>query len=145
MQNITNIRLVPSEETIKQIKDFADSFDLPHADFDAHPHCTIIYSPDFIDAKTIKLPAGKMPILTQNAKLEIFETKDDGYVLVLEFDCEIAKQSFDYMKQKYKITTKYNEYRAHITLQKNINKEIKQLPEIKFDLVFDKLLITNSD
>ena len=145
MQNITNIRIVPSNDTIKQITLLVDSVGLPHADFDAHPHCTIIYSPDFIDAKTIKLPTLKMPIIAKNAKLEIFNTKDDGYVLVLSFNCEYAKQCFDYVKEKYNVTTKYNEYKAHITLQKNINKNYTSLPEIKFDLIFDKLLVTNSD
>ena len=124
---------------------FAESFDLPYANFEAHPHCTIIYSPDYIDANVIKVPVVKMPIIVHNAKLEIFETKDDGCVLVLEFDCEFAIQCFDFVKQKYKITTKYNEYRAHITLQKNINEKITSLPEVKFDLLFDKLLITNDD
>lgn len=145
MQNITNIRIIPSSDTIKKITLLSNSFGLPHSDFDSHPHCTIIYSPDFIDADAIKLPKFKMPIIAKNAKLEIFETKDDGFVLVLEFDCEFAKKCFDYMKNKYHVTTKYDEYRAHITLQKNINKKHTPLPEIKFDLIFDKLLITNSD
>ena len=145
MQNITNIRIIPTAATIKQIRELADSFDLPHNDLDEHPHCTIIYSPDFINAKSIKLPAVKLPIVGTNVRLEIFKTKDDGNVLVIEFDCEYATQCFKYMKSKYGITTKYDEYRAHITLNKNLPVKYKKLPDIKFDLLFDELLITNAD
>ena len=145
MQNITNIRMLPDDNTIKNITDLADSFNLPHKDFDEHPHCTIIYSPDVIDAKNITLPKVKLPIIANNARLGIFETKDDGNVLVIELDCEAAEQCFNYMKTKYNIMTKYDEYRAHITLQKNIGNKQWVLPEIAFDLCFDKLLVTNCD
>ena len=145
MQNLTNIRIVPCDDTIKKIGQMADSYGLPHADFDAHPHCTIIYSHDVIDAKKIKLPKIKLPIVANDAKLKIFKTTDDGNVLVIEFDCDDAKQCFDYMKREYNITTKYNEYKPHITLQKNITIKRTDLPKITFDLCFDKLWITNCD
>ena len=145
MQNITNIRLIPNEETIKQIARFADNNALPYADFDAHPHCTIIYSRDVIDAKSIRLPAVALPVVGTNAQLKIFKTKDDGDVLVIEFDCSAARVCFDYMKTKYNITTKYDDYKPHITLQKNINVKMAKLPSIPFDLVFDVLLCTNTD
>lgn len=145
MQKITNIRIVPCDDTIKKIMHLAESCNFPHADFDAHPHCTIIYSPDFIDAKDIKLPTIKTPIVATNPELKIFRTKDDGDVLVIEFDCEKANQCFEYMKTKYNISTKYNEYRPHITLQKNISNKYMSLPKINFDLFFDKLLVTNCD
>ncbi len=145
MLDLTNIRIVPSNDTIKQIMDLADCSGLPHADFDAHPHCTIIYSPDFINFRDIKLPTHKGAITGDKARFEIFDTKDDGYVLVIEFDCPFAKKCFDYMKSKYNIKTKYNEYRAHITLQKNISDTHIKLPKIDFDLFFDRILVTNSD
>ena len=85
MQNITNIRIIPSSDTIKKITLLSNSFGLPHSDFDSHPHCTIIYSPDFIDADAIKLPKFKIPIIAKNAKLEIFETDSRlGRVLTLD-------------------------------------------------------------
>jgi len=145
MQKITNIRIIPCDDTIKEIVQLAETCGLPHADFDKHPHCTIIYSPDVIDAKNIKLPKTKLLIVAINARLKIFETKDDGNVLVIEFDCDDAKRCFDYMKREYNIITKYNEYKPHITLQKNIKTKNISLPKITFDLRFDKLWITNSD
>ena len=145
MQNITNIRIIPSNDTIKKIVQMVDSYNLPHTDFDAHPHCTIIYSRDVIDAKKIKLPKIKLPIMVTNAKLKMFDTPDDGNVLVIEFDCDEAKQCFDYMKREYNIITKYNEYKPHITLQKNITTQYTSLPKITFDLCFDKLWVTNCD
>ena len=145
MQNLTNIRIVPCDDTIKKIVQMADSYNLPHSDFDAHPHCTIIYSRDVVDAKDIKLPESDFPIIGTNAYLDVFETRDDGNVLVIEFDCEYAKQCFDYMKQKYNITTKYNEYKPHLTLQKNMITKNMVLLKITFDLYFDKLWVTNCD
>ncbi len=95
MQNITNIRIIPSDDTIKKIVQMADSYNLPHTDFDAHPHCTIIYSRDVVDAKDIKLPKVVLPVIGTNAQLKIFQTKDDGDVLVIEFDCSAARACFD--------------------------------------------------
>lgn len=134
----TNIKLLPNKNTYDNICKILDANNITHNDFTNDTHSTIIYSPDIVDIKNIKLPEIKMPIIGKNAHFEYFETKDDGIVLVIEFESDIAKKLFHYLKQEYKFTTKYNDFRPHITIQKNIDKKTP-LPKIDFDLVFDEL------
>ena len=134
----TNIKLLPNKNTYDNICKILDANNITHNDFTNDTHSTIIYSPDLIDIKTIKMPDIKMPIIGTNARLEYFDTMDDGIVMVIEFDSDTASELFQYLKTKYLFTTKYNDFRPHITIQKNIDKKIP-LPNIDFDLVFDEL------
>lgn len=139
MDTRTNIKLAPDSQTIKHICDVLDKNNIPHQEFRNDPHCTIIYSPDIIDVNKIVFPEIKLPIVGNKAHFEFFETRDDGTVLVIEFESDTAVKLFEYLKQKYNFTTKYDEYRPHITIQKNIlNKP--NLPDIDFDLYFDNLI-----
>jgi len=144
MKNRTNIKLVPSQQTILQITALLEYCHLPCHDFIENPHCTIIYSRDVIDVKNITLPLADFPIVGKNARFELFDTKDDGIVLVMEFECEDAKNCFEYMKKTYNLSTRYDEYRAHITMQKNLeNPQNITLPAIDFTLCFDKIEMDN--
>lgn len=144
MTGRTNIKIIPSPQTIAKISDLLDRNNLPHADFDADSHCTVIYSHDIVDIKTISLPLPDFPLIGENARFELFDTKDDGIVLVVEFECEAAKKCFEYMKKTYNLSTRYDEYRAHITMQKNLeNSQNIILPQIDFVLEFDKIEMDN--
>ncbi len=139
MNTRTNIKLIPDSQTIKNICDVLDKNNIPCQEFRNDPHCTIIYSPDIIDTNKIVFPKIKLPIIGSKAHFEFFDTNDDGIVLVIEFESDIAVNLFRYLKQKYKFTTKYEEYRPHITIQKNMFKKT-DLPDIDFNLYFDKLI-----
>ena len=141
--NRTNIKLIPSEATREKIAALLKKFQIPHDDFCADPHCTILYSHDVVDVKILKLPPLSLPIVGKNAKFELFDTRYDGVVLVIEFECQSAKECFRYLKQKYNFSTRYDEYRAHITMQKNLEGKNLQLPEIDFDPMFDKIEMDN--
>ncbi len=143
MKTRTNIKIIPSPETYSKICQLAGDYHLPHQDFLISPHCTVLYSRDVVDVQNITLPTLSFPLKGQNARFEFFETKEDGTVLVIEFDCETAENCFKYLKRKYNLTTRYDNYRAHITLQKNIKDKSITLPEIPFDLLFDKLEMDN--
>ena len=136
----TNIKLLPNTKTIDKISNILG--DIPHNDFLSDSHCTLIFSPDIIEPKNIKTPNIKLPIIGTNAHFTFFDTRDDGIVLVIEFDSASASELFKYLKNTYKFTTKYDEYRPHITIQKNITnpKNIK-LPQIDFNFEFDNLII----
>ena len=140
----TNIKIIPDQVTISKILSLADKYNLPHQDFDLDPHCTIIYSNDVVDVKDIRLSQLNFPIVGKDVHFEFFDTRDDGIVLVVAFECEIASSLFAYLKKRYNLTTRYSEYKAHITLQKNIdNKDLLVVPEIDFDLSFDKIEMDN--
>lgn len=139
MNTRTNIKLIPDSQTIKNICDVLDKNNIPYQEFRNDPHCTIIYSPDIINIDKIVLPKIKLPIIGSKAHFEFFDTNDDGIVLVIEFESDSAVNLFRYLKQKYKFTTKYEEYRPHITIQKNMFKKT-DLPDIDFNLYFDKLI-----
>jgi len=145
MTSRTNIKLVPSAQTIAKITDLLRLHNLPYQDFAADPHCTIIYSRDVVEVKKIKLPVTDFPIVGKNARFALFYTKDDGIVLVVEFECEAAKNCFEYMKKTYNLSTRYDEYRAHITMQKNLADKNIKLPNIDFDLSFDKIEADNGN
>lgn len=136
----TNIKLLPNKKTIDKINNIL--CDIPHNDFLSDSHCTIIFSPDIIEPENIKTPKIKLPIIGTKAHFSFFDTRDDGIVLVIEFASTTANELFKYLKNTYKFTTKYDEYRPHITIQKNIkNYENIKLPEIDFNLEFDNLII----
>ena len=143
--NRTNIKLTPSEVTQEKITAILQKFNIPHNDFAADPHCTILYSRDIVDVKKITLPPLNFPIVGENAHFELFDTKDDGIVLVIEFECPCAEKCFKYLKQQYDLSTRYPLYRAHITLQKNIADKHIVLPKITFNLLFDKIELDNGD
>lgn len=145
-KNRTNIKLIPSELTQEKLACILHNYNLPCQDFIADPHCTIIYSNDVVDVTTISLPPFIFPVIGKNSRFEFFDTMYDGIVLVIEFDCKAAEQCFNYVKQTYNISTRYSEYRAHITLQKNVpNKDLLTLPDIPFNLEFDKLEADNGE
>ena len=135
----TNIKTLPDENTIKKIYNLLNRHNIPCIDFQKNSHCTIIYSPDIININDVVLPEIELPIIGKNAHFEFFDTHDDGIVLVIEFDSFIVKDLFKYLKEKYKFSTKYDEIRPHITIQKNMLKKTK-LPHINFDLYFDKII-----
>lgn len=145
MANITNIKLIPTLKTIDKIRNLLKQHNLPCHDFVADPHCTIIYSHDVVDVKSITPPITNFPINGKNAKFELFENEYDGIVLVIEFECESAKNCFEYMKKTYDLSTRYDEYRAHITMQKNLPDRNVKLPNIDFDLLFDKIESDNGE
>lgn len=135
----TNIKILPDKATITNIDNLLKQHGISGVDFHNDSHCTIIYSPDIIDVNKITLPETELPICGTNAHFEFFDTRDDGIVLVIEFESDVATNIFKYLKQQYNFTTKYNEYRPHITIQKNMT-EKPTLPKIDFDLYFDNLI-----
>lgn len=139
----TNIKLIPSKKTQENIATLMQKHFLPYDDFCADPHCTIIYSKDVVDVKSLTLPVQEFPIIGKNACFALFDTRDDGIVLVIEFECEEAKKCFEHMKKNYGLSTRYDQYRAHITMQKNLAEKKMHLPEIDFDLMFDKIEADN--
>ena len=145
MKTRTNVKVIPSPGTYRKICQLADNYHLPYQDFMTCPHSTILYSRDVVDVQNITLPTFQFPLIGKNARFEFFDTKEDGTVLVIEFDCENAENCFKYLKRKYNLTTRYDNYRAHITLQKNIQNKNIPLPEITFDLLFDKLETDNGE
>ncbi|MBR6009890.1 MAG: hypothetical protein IKP35_00520 [Alphaproteobacteria bacterium] len=132
-----NIKILPDATTIQNIVNILESNKIPCQDFIHDSHCTIIYTPDII--KNVNMPDIKLPIIGTKAHFEFFDTQDDGIVLVIEFESVAAKKLFKYLKEKYKFTIKYNDFRPHITIQKNIPAKIK-LPDIKFNLFFNQLI-----
>lgn len=138
-QTRINIKLIPDSNTINRICEILKKHNIPCNDFMNDSHCTIIYSPDIINPNNIILPKYNLPIVGKNAHFEFFDTHDDGIVLVIEFESDVAKNIFQYLKQQYNFATKYNEYRPHITIQKNMT-EKTTLPKIDFDLYFDNLI-----
>lgn len=134
-----NIKILPDKTTITNINKLLKQHGISGVDFHKDSHCTIIYSPDIIDVNKIILPETELPFCGINARFEFFDTRDDGIVLVIEFDCLVAQKLFKYLKDKYKFTTKYNDFRPHITIQKNIANKTT-LPKIDFDLYFDNLI-----
>jgi 2'-5' RNA ligase len=137
---LTNIKIIPSKTTMENISTLLHKYNLPDNDFIAVPHCTIIYSPDVVPAN--KIPVNiSLPILVKDSKLTLFDTKDDGIVLVIEFTNSDLLKYFRFLKDTFQFTTKYDEYRPHITIAKNVNKKFTDLPKINFDLVFDKIEI----
>jgi len=139
---LTNIKIIPSKTTMENISMLLHKYNLPNNDFMAVPHCTVIYSPDVVPAD--KIPTNiSLPIIVKDSKLTLFDTKDDGIVLVIEFMNSDLSQYFRYLKDTFKFTTKYDEYIPHITIAKNVGKNFTDLPKINFDLVFDKLEIEN--
>ena len=139
---LTNIKIIPSKTTKENISALLHKYNLPDNDFITDPHCTIIYSSDVIPAN--KIPVNiSLPIIVKDSVFSLFDTKDDGLVLVIEFTNKELSKYFRYLKDTFKFTTKYDEYRPHITIAKNVNKKFTDLPKINFDLVFDKIEIEN--
>lgn len=143
MKTRTNIKIIPTSDTYQKICELAENYRLPYQDFKNDPHCTILYSHDVIDIKNIILPPIKFPLIGKNSRFEFFETKEDGIVLVIEFDCKTAENCFKYLKKNYPLTTRYDNYRAHITLQKNISDKNIFLPKIDFNIIFEKIELDN--
>lgn len=135
----TNIKLIPDAQTIRNICDLLDKHNIPHQDFLNDSHCTIIYSPDIVNIDDIILPSINMPIVSKKTHFEFFDTSDDGIVLVIEFTSDVATKLFKYLKKRYNFTTKYNDFRPHITIQKNMSAKLP-LPNINFNLYFDTLV-----
>lgn len=138
MKTRTNIKLVPDKKTQTKIKALLQKHKLPKDDFTSCPHCTIIYSLDIVDIDKISCDKLVLPIVVKDSHFELFDTKDDGIVLVIEFQNDDLIKLFKHIKTKYKLTTKYDDFRPHITIAKNISKKII-LPKINFDLIFDKI------
>lgn len=137
----TNIKIVPSQTAKQKIKRFCRAYNLPYQDFAADPHCTIAFSREIlVPAVQISAPPFQR-ILVQNAKLDVFDTRDDGQVLVIRFEAEALSQANAFYRSKYKIPAKYP-YLPHITLQKNIRAKprLKRLP---FNFYLDKIVIHN--
>lgn len=137
----TNVKIIPSATAITKIKRFCDVHGLPHADFDAAPHCTIVFSRDII------VPARKIPrpdferIAVRNPRLKIFHTRDDGDCLVMCFSSDKLARANAFYRGRLNIPAKY-EYVPHITLQKNLARS-PRLPRVDFDFMLDKVVIEN--
>ena len=137
----TNVKIVPSKTAIAKIKRFCDAHGLPHADFDAVPHCTIVFSRDII------VPARKIPrpdferIRVGDARLKIFKTRDDGDCLVICFSSDKLARANAFYRARLNIPARY-EYAPHITLQKNLTRA-PRLAKIDFNFMLDKVVIEN--
>ena len=143
--NRTNIKIIPSKATCEKIIALLQKFQIPHDDFCADPHCTILYSHDVVDVKNLSLPQISFPVIGKNARFELFDTKYDGIVLVIEFESDTLEKCFNCLKENYNFSTRYNEYRAHITMQKNLPSKNIKLPNIDFELLFDKIAADNGE
>lgn len=139
----TNIKLIPTAGTVKQIVDMLNSYGIPYDDFIADPHCTVVYSKDIIDVGTIGLPLIKFPITGKSAKFEIFDTRDDGFCLVMVFHCEVAERLHYEIQSKYKLEIAYKDYKPHVTIKKNIANKDMFLSKIPFNLLFDRITMDN--
>lgn len=144
-QSLTNIRLIPSFETVTSLVKLLEQNKAPYNDLIEDPHCTIVFSRDIVDINTITLPEIKYPIVGINPKFEIFETKDNGLCLMVVFDCKVAEALFLQIKQKHNLRTLFDNYMSHITIKKNIEVKNLNLPAVGFDLYFDKLKMDNGE
>jgi hypothetical protein len=110
---------MPDGDTLQNIMNLQKVFCSRNAERGDSIHSTIIYSKDIIPAKDIKIKLPDSPIIGRNPRLDIFQTDDDGDVLVLLFDCMELCALHEIIKQNYNLRTKYDFYRPHITLEKN--------------------------
>ncbi len=141
----TNIKLIPTQQSIKNIIDFCKSVDINPVDFINDPHCTIVYSRDIFDVCDIKLPDVELPIVAENLKLHLFDSPDNGLVLVLIFESAVIKDLFNHIKSNYNLRTLFPEIIPHITLVKNLSSNELQDISVPISVMFDKLEMDNGD
>lgn len=139
----TNIKFIPDTKTVKNLVKFFEWNKIAFDDFITDPHCTIVYSKDIVDINTITLPKIEFPVIGTRPRFEVFDTKDDGFCLVILFDCPVAKSLYSEIKQAHSLRTIYDDYKSHVTIKKNMADRNIKLPKIPFDLFFDQIKMDN--
>lgn len=138
----TNIKVCPSQNAIKKIINFCITHSLPYNDFLEGPHCTIAFSKEILTPiSMIEQPKFKR-VLVRNAYIDVFDTSDDGRVLVVRFDSGVLRQANDFYRKEYRLASKYA-YSPHITLQKNLQEEMAIPLKLNFNFILNRVVMDN--
>lgn len=131
----TYVNMKLSEDSNLELQKFLRERNIP-SDDPAGFHCTIVYSrkpcPD------CKFYQFNLPIFARVDKWEVFPTQKGGQCLVLKLECPEMIQAHEDIRNAYGATHDYPEYKPHVTICYDYNKEAYPSPIIEnFWLTFN--------
>lgn len=106
------ISLKLSENSLEKIKKLQDDIKLPYAIDKSDIHCTLFLTKENFEYKSINFEK----IIINNIKLGKIKNQKGIDCLVLLFENDDIKQKYDDIKNNYKVTPYYQEFKLHITL-----------------------------